>query len=155
MDPAQPLQSARAPSQASARKRKRVSETSEERRVRPATQAPRSSRRETGEGPRAEARGQAAYFHSPFEYSRTANDPKELGPIIPGEGAAKAPTPRTGNEFFPQAARLFARQGPKGRSRSCIRRHEAGYPVPSWTTFPLGPAVKGHLAPMMATDAHL
>ncbi len=82
--------------------------TSEGRGSKPATRTPRGSRRETGEGHGAEARDQAAYFHSPPENSRATSESKEPGPDNSEEDAARRQLVGRATRGFPQAARSFA-----------------------------------------------
>lgn len=131
------------PFPASARGRRRVSETSEG--EGPKTQPPQLPSWD-GRRPRAGARDQAAYFHSPSENSREASESKGLGPENPRR-TLKASTCRTGSDNFPQATRLFARRRPMGRGRS----HIAPFPAEPQ---PAGPTVIGHLAPVKNMDSH-
>ena len=134
-DMRKPLQESSSPFPASTRKRKRVSETSEEPRSDAATQAPRSSRRETGEGhaPKLVAKLLTSTLHVNTPAQPTIR--KSSVPIIYEEGASRRHSSDRQRGSFRRLHVCLLDDGQRGTA-SCIRRHEAGYPIPSWTTIP-------------------
>ena len=125
--PTQPWLVRSRPFPASARKRRRVSETSESAGPmrRPDS---RSSRGEAGEGhePKLMAKLLTSTLH-PKTPAHPTNR-KSSVPTDPRKTARRCRLVGRAARFFPQAVRLFARQWPKGRDR------RSRYPVPSWTT---------------------
>jgi hypothetical protein len=112
------------PFPASARRRRRVSETSEG--AGPKTRPPQLPSWD-GRRPRAETHDQAAYFHSPSENSRTASESKGLVPEVPRR-TLMASTYRTGSELLSAGSTFVCSTTANGA------RPKPHCPVPNRTT---------------------